>query len=74
MERSDLIIFLNSINVNEARYSFDKIKNSDCISLLHEGLKWNIYYTERDKPELIASFENESDANFFVANEFRRQM
>lgn len=74
MKRSELIVFLNNLGVNKARYSFDKIKTSDCISILCEGEVWNVYYTERDKPELIASFENENKANLFVANEFRRQM
>lgn len=74
MDRNELILFLNSINVNNERYSFDRIENFECISLLKEGVNWNVYYTERDKPELIAQFDNESDANLFVANDFKRQM
>lgn len=66
--------FLNSINVKDERYSFDRIDNFDCISLLNEGVNWSVYYTERDKPELIARFDNESDANLFVAKDFKRQM
>ncbi|WP_163122320.1 hypothetical protein [Acinetobacter portensis] len=74
MTRSELILFLNSIYISNDRYSFDKIKKSDCLSLLYEKQKWNIYYTERDKPELIASFENEQDANLFIAHDFKRQI
>ena len=73
MERNDLIMFLQSLNINQARYSFDRVKKSDCISLIQEDGRWNIYYTERDKPELIANFENECDANVFIANDFKRQ-
>lgn len=72
MDRNELISFLKSLKVNDKRYSFDEINNSDCISLVYNVDCWNIYYTERDQPELIGKFSNENKANLFVANEFKR--
>lgn len=72
MTRIELIKLLENLGIHHSSYSFDKIKNSECFSFLKQNTNWCIYYTERDKPELIFSSKKESDAYEFMADEFKR--
>ncbi|ENV47188.1 hypothetical protein P255_02472 [Acinetobacter brisouii CIP 110357] len=72
MTRDELIKLLKQMGIHHSSYSFDKIKNSECISVLKQKTEWCVYYTERDKPELIFSSKEESNAYRFVANQFER--
>ena len=72
MTRNELIKLLEHLGIHHSSYSFDKIKNSECISVLKQKTEWCVYYTERDKPELIFSSKEESNAYEFVADEFKR--
>ena len=72
MTRIELIKLLENLGIHHSSYSFDKIKNSECFSVLKQNTNWCIYYTERDKPELIFSSKKESDAYEFMADEFKR--
>ena len=72
MTRNELIKLLEHLGIHPSSDSFDKIKNSECISVLKQKTEWCVYYTERDKPELIFSSKEESDAYEFVADEFKR--
>ena len=72
MTRNELIKLLEHMGVHHSSYSFDEIKNSECISVLKQNAEWCVYYTERNKPELLFSSKEESDAYEFVADEFER--
>ena len=72
MTRNELIKLLEHLGIHHSSYSFDKIKKSECFSVLKQKIDWCVYYTERDKPELIFSSKKESDAYEFIANEFKR--
>ena len=53
MTRNELIKLLEHMGVHHSSYSFDEIKNSECISVLKQNAEWCVYYTERNKPELL---------------------
>ncbi|ENU81803.1 hypothetical protein F975_00418 [Acinetobacter sp. ANC 3789] len=72
MTRDELIKLLKQMRIHQSSYSFDEIKNSECISVLKQKEEWRVYYTERDKPELLFSSKEEGDAYRFVANQFER--
>ena len=72
MTRNELIKLLEHLGIHHSSYSFDKIKKSECFSVVKQKTDWYVYYNERDKPELIFSSKKESDAYEFIANEFKR--
>ncbi|OUY05870.1 hypothetical protein [Acinetobacter populi] len=72
MSRNELINFLKLLGVHESSYSFDIIKNSECVSVLEDNSEWRVYYTERDKPDLLFSSFSEEIAYDFVANLFKK--
>ncbi len=72
MTRNELIKLLEHLGIHHSCYSFDEIKKSECFSILKQKTDWCVYYTERDKPQLIFSSKKESDAYDFIANEFKR--
>ncbi len=72
MTRNELINYLEQIGVHESGYSFDIIKNSECVSILNEGEVWKVYYTERDQPKLLFSSLNEQKSYDFVADLFKK--
>ena len=61
MTRNELIKLLEHMGVHHSSYSFDEIKNSECISVLKQNAEWCVYYTERNKPELLFSSKEESN-------------
>ncbi len=74
MTRGELIQYLSSLGVHDSSYAFDKIKNSECVSILMDREMWNVYYTERDIPDLLFQSEQESLAYDFVACLFKDWM
>ncbi|MGE8572670.1 MAG: hypothetical protein ACN6NW_11590 [Acinetobacter amyesii] len=74
MTRSELIQYLSSIDVHNSSYAFDRIKNSECVSILKEGEIWKVYYTERNIPDLLFQSGNEALAYDFVAGLFKDWM
>lgn len=49
------------MKIHQSSYAFDDIKSSECIRLLKQKEEWCVYYTERDKRELIFFSKEESD-------------
>lgn len=74
MTRSELIQYLSSIDVHNSSYAFDRIKNSECVSILKEEGVWKVYYTERNIPDLLFQSENEILVYDFVAGLFKDWM
>ncbi|MDQ8951598.1 hypothetical protein RFH42_01295 [Acinetobacter rudis] len=63
---------LIQMGIHQSSYSLDRIRNSECISVLKQKEEWHVYYTERNKPELLFSSKIERDAYEFIANQFEK--
>nr|WP_174505709.1 hypothetical protein [Acinetobacter sp. Marseille-Q1620] len=74
MKKNDLENYLSSIGVHYSSYSLGSLKNSECVSVIFQNDKWEVYYTERDKPEKLADFDEERLAYDYVANLFKTWM
>ena len=72
MTQEELILELNKIGVNSSSYSLGVLKNSDCVSVVKENCDWVVYYTERNHPEKLGTFESCSEAYYFVLEEFKK--
>ncbi|MFV5516865.1 hypothetical protein [Acinetobacter gerneri] len=72
MTRSELVDYLKQIGVHYSSYSFDILKNSECVSVLEDNGEWKVYYTERDKPNLLFKSHDEAQAYKFIANLFKK--
>jgi hypothetical protein len=66
MTKDELLAKLAATSVHESCYSVGEIRGSECVSVVAEGGKWAIYYTERDKPERLATFNVDEDAYDFM--------
>ena len=71
MTRNELIKLLEHMGVHHSSYSFDEIKNSECISVLKQNAEWCVYYTERNKPELLFSSKEERDGSVNLNNSYK---
>ena len=74
MTKSDLENYLSSIGVHSSSYSLGSLKNSECVSVIFQNEQWEIYYTERDKPEKLSGFDEEELAYDYVAKLFKTWM
>ncbi|MDW8848441.1 hypothetical protein SD961_21570 [Erwinia sp. MMLR14_017] len=72
MRAEELVKKLDTLGVNANSYSLGVIKNSDCTCVVKENDLWVVYYVERDKPSMQASFVNEGDAYDFVLMQFKK--
>ena len=72
MTRSELMNYLSSLEVHNSSYAFDRIKNSECVSILKEEEIWKVYYTERNIPKLLFQSQEEAIAYDYVANLFKK--
>lgn len=70
MKVEELITQLHILGVNKNSYSLGALRNSDCTCVVREADLWAVYYVERDRPSMLASFTDESDAYDFVLMQF----
>jgi hypothetical protein len=72
MKAEELVTQLEILGVNKNSYSLGALRNSDCTCVVREADLWVVYYVERDRPSLLASFVEEGDAYDFVLIQFKK--
>lgn len=72
MKAEELVARLDILGVNKNSYSLGALRNSDCTCVVKEADLWAVYYVERDRPSMLASFVEEGDAYDFVLMQFKK--
>lgn len=70
MNREELVVRLQAIGVHPSSYSFDTIRNSECVCLVNDEGIWKVLYVERDMPRELATFLDEGRANEYILRKF----
>lgn len=67
MKVDELVTQLHILGVNKNSYSLGALRNSDCNCVIREADLW-----VSDRPSMLASFTDESDAYDFVLMQFKK--